>query len=268
MKPYKLPTGFLDWKEFEKHLTVFSIVEAEPINLYGKPSVLKNLAYLYQTWARNFPLYCLRQELLEDMLLTDVGEKLELFSDIQLAIPCYALFFPKNKVKAPNGEGYLNYLIIHHQESNLEDYKHFISWGGINSKGGQLLSSKRIRRDGTLVRSHFSSDDKKNQETVLVIRNIVLQSILLLQYYPALVEDVKVAEISKGFGGFKTPKEPEFQLPRWLGQEKQRTTSDNNGQRQSVATHFRRGHWRKLKQQESPIWVRPTWVNSQNSDLS
>lgn len=258
-KPYKIPNAFLSWKVFQKHLEMLQLISPKKINIYGYPSVMENLSFLYNTWAEGYPLYCVRETLLDEILKTEVGEKIELFDEINLSVPCYALFFPKNKVKSPT-KGFLDYLIVYHEEINYPEYKHFIAWGGIDSSESTVFGYKRIRNDGTLQRSHFTTEDKEQQDQALQIRNIVLQSILLLQYYPEFSEQMlEVRCEPKGFGNRVNPKESEYQLPRWLGQE--RKTSINVGTGTAKNKHYRRGHWRSLPSGEGKTWVRPTWVN-------
>lgn len=229
-------------------------------------TIARNLSHLFHTWKLGYPLYCVRESLLEDMLATDVGENLALFESIELNMPCFALFFPTNKVRSPFG-GFIDYLIINHEQIDTREHKHLISWGCIDSDGMMILSAKRIRRDGTLMRSHFASEDNTQKERALIIRNIVLQSILLLQHYPQVVEEYKPETSNKkGFGA--SPKhESKYQLPRWLGEyarisHRYGGTGSGSGKR----THFRRGHWRLIKG-ERLVHVRPAWVNGLAAEI-
>jgi len=73
--------------------------------------------------------------------------------------------------------------------------------------------------------------------------------------------------------GFAKPdanvKIQDFLFPRCLGNERiQRPSSGETlNQGGSKSPHFRRGHWRKLKDKETSdirkiTWVRPAWINS------
>ena len=268
MKPYRLPKGYLTFQAFNKHLEQMLMVTPRPIDVLGLPNVAQNLSWAYSKWAQGYPLYCVRDTLLEDMLKTDVGENLALFTDINLAIPSYTLFFPQGKVKAPSGKAFIDYLIINHEVLDLPEYKHVISWSGIDSSGGFFLAYKRIRRDGTLQRSHFGTEDKYEQEQSFVIRNIALQSILLLQFYPDEIQQEMTVFPGKEKGFNKIKIEPEFQLPRWLGKESKasQVSAHYKGSSSSKSTHFRRGHWRsqpcgKGRSEIKITWVRPAWVS-------
>jgi hypothetical protein len=92
MKPYKLPNGYLDFQAFQKHLQLIRLAKPKPIDILGMPDVSRNLSHIYGVWLQGYPLYCVRPNLLEQMLETDVGENLALFADINLAIPSYVLF--------------------------------------------------------------------------------------------------------------------------------------------------------------------------------
>jgi hypothetical protein len=239
VKPYKIPKGYLDFQSFNKHLLVAQLVKPKPIDVLGMPDVPRNLSHIYSMWARGYPLYCVRPNLLEQMLETDVGENLALFSDINLAIPSYVLFLPQNQIKSPTGKGYIDYLVINHEELDLPEHKYCIAWGGVDSNEGMFLAYKRIRRDGTLQRSHLGDGTEEQKARSLLIRNIVLQSVLLLQYYPEVEEQITVAPgKEKGFSKPKT--ESEFLLPRWLGKERTPSISSRSGKvGASKATHFR-----------------------------
>jgi hypothetical protein len=266
MKPYKLPKEYLDFQAFNKHLTTIQLIKPKPINVLGMPEVANNLSHIYGVWAQGYPLYCVRDSLLEEILKTDVGENLALFADINLAMPSYVLFLPQHRIKSPSGKGYIDYLVINHQELDLPEHKHAIAWGGVDSSNGMFLAYKRIRRDGTLQRSRFETENKEQQEQSLLLRNIALQSILLLQYYPEIEEQITVVPgKEKGFGT-AVKSESQFLLPRWLGKESKPAASSSTGKSgASKATHFRRGHWRaqpcgKGRAETKITWVRPAWV--------
>jgi hypothetical protein len=269
VKPYKLPKGYLNFQQFNNHLSQIQLVKPKPINVLGMPEVANNLSHIYSKWSQGYPLYCVRPNLLEEMLETDVGENLALFTDINLAIPSYVLFLPQYQIKSPCGKGCIDYLVINHEELDLPEHKHAIAWGGVDSNDGLFLAYKRIRRDGTLQRSRFGTEDKEQQEQSLLLRNIALQSVLLLQYYPEIEEQITIVPgKEKGFGGNKL--ESPFLLPRWLGKESKSSPSSSTGKSgASKATHFRRGHWRaqpcgKGRAETKITWVRPAWVAGNN----
>jgi hypothetical protein len=274
-KPYKLPSDYLTWKEFEAHSQLMAMVSPrQPMaNDYAHENVGRFLSNLYSEQAKGYPIYCVRKSLLDDMCKTDVGDNLALFADIKLAIPTYTLFFPKKTIKSPFiKEGYIDYLIVCHSEVNyMPEYQHFIYWGCIDSNGSLIFSSKRIRTDGTLKSSYFSEDSSEEQQLrALNIRNIVLQSILLLQYYPEIVGEVAQDPLK----GFAKPNSilpgKEYLLPRWLGKERV-PSGKTEGTGSSKSPHFRRGFWRVQpcgvgRTENRNIWVSPTWVNSEESD--
>ncbi len=103
---YKIPKGYMPWNRFAGHASNLSLLRGQKLTTENLPS-LHNLAYEFQAWLHGYPLYCVRQSLLEDMLDTDVGENLALFSNIQLPIPCYLLFFPQQQVRSPGKKGWM-----------------------------------------------------------------------------------------------------------------------------------------------------------------
>jgi len=265
-----MPSNYLSWPSFLKHRELLSYVPTIKNTSFTSPSVGGNLAYLYEFWSQGgYPVYCVRDSLLEDMQQTDVGEKLDLFADIRLAMPSYVLFFPRKSVKSVSGDGgFIDYVIINHEEIvDHPDYKYVITWGAIDSKGCMFFSGKQIRRDGTLKSSYFTTDDEEQRKATLSLRNIVLQSILLLQYYPNIEEEMTSLPISpsKARGFTKPPEEDnsaaDTLFPRWLGREchvpKANATITGSGR--SKSPHFRRGYWRRRN--NKIIWVRPCAVN-------
>lgn len=268
MKPYKLPQNYIEFKEFNKHYE--KIIQVKPkaidVTLGGIPPMLNNLSYLYNTWAQGYPVYCVRESLLSDMLLTDVGENLPLFAEIELEMPCYLLFLPRGKIKSGNKGCYIDYLIVQHQELSHSEFKYAIAWGCADSGGNWLFGTKRIRRDGTLQASGFLVNSEEQEKIAYDIRNIVLQSILLLQYYPEVQQEIKVIPgKEKGFGA-KTKGSSEHRLPRWLGEENPHPKIGNvTGTGSGKSTHYRRGFWRMQpcgegRAQIKLVKVRPAWV--------
>jgi hypothetical protein len=274
MKPYKLPQKYLEFKEFNKHLEKITTVKPKPIDvtLGGIPPMLNNLSYLYSTWAQGYPVYCVRESLLNDMLLTDVGENLPLFADIELEMPCYLLFLPRGKVKSGNKGCYIDYLIVQHQELDIPEFKYAIAWGCADSGGNWLFGTKRIRRDGTLQASSFLVNSEEQEKIAYEIRNIVLQSILLFQYYESeMVQEMTVVSgKERGFSQeAKTPSQ--FRLPRWLGEEKHlktKNTATTTGAGSKKSPHYRRWHWRvqrygEGRSQTKVIKIRSIWVRGE-----
>ncbi|MBD2503960.1 hypothetical protein [Anabaena azotica] len=207
------------------------------------------------------------------MSQTDVGDNLPLFEDIELEMPCYVLFFPKGAVKSASSKAaYINYLIVCHQELDLPEFKHVISWGCLDSNDQWIFSSKRIRRDGTIQASAFSTDDEEQQQRTLEIRNIVLQSILLLQYYAdEMVHEMTAAPGKEKAFSQKARTPSEFRLPRWLGEEKKyrRTSGVATGTASGKSPHYRRWHWRVQRYGEGfsktkVIKIKPIWVRGGN----
>lgn len=276
MKPYKMPEGYLSWNKFEKELNV--IVNSDRIltNLGIHSPIIEVISQDFQFWYEgDYPLYCVKNEFLEDMLQTDVSEKLALFKQIMLPIPCFILFFPKNKVKSPSEkEAYIDYLIIRHQELVGREHKYVVSWACLDSKLQAIAGYRGIREDGTLKRSAFSTEDPKQQKASLDLRNLALQSILLLQHYPGFFTENYIPVEITNFKGFsnqqhnniQTKLKNEFRFPRWLGEKKEykrkhiSSEAGSGSKRKSPHPHVRVGHWRLIDENRPPIWVRKAEV--------
>jgi len=274
MKKYKLPKNYLDWGKFETHLIFFENQRPRKIDINDFSSRIiynniENCAYFYQIWKQgNYPVYCLRDSLLEDIQNTDVGENLPLFEDLEIAVPICALFLPRNQLKSPHLNNYIDYLIISQEAIISEEFKYLIVWCGIDSNQQVFFGAKRIRRDGTIQQSYFSSENVEQNQAALGLRNIALQAILLLDFYPDIVEQMN--SLPDKANGFGTDRAKDCLLPRWLGKERKKSQSDsaNQGTGAKKSPHFRRGHWRLQPYGEGraktrPIRIAPTYINSQ-----
>jgi len=118
----------------------------------------------------------------------------------------------------------------------------------------------------TIKRSPFILSELE-KDAAFLVRNIVLQSILLLQYYPEIQQEMKSPTQSRGFG---MAKPSEYRFPRWLGNEKtnNRITERGEGQKETAkkSKHYRSHHWRlqpcgEGRKDIKPVRVRGAWVN-------
>lgn len=290
-KPYKMPKNYINWAKFLEHLKKISFISPRKFDDLLAPDFQKNLSYLFDRWSKGYPVYCVRQSLIDDMIQTDVGENIPLFLDIDLTIPNYLLCFPQKTVKSPVGEGYIEYLIVNIEEnerlypSNDErsDYKYYISWGCFDSNNFLIFSGKGININGTIKQSYFSGNEMQ-KNTVFLIRNIVLQSILFLQHCPETQQEMNANTFDKkGFSKPNTTLQKDYRFPRWLvGQlEIDNERSQQNEIKDSTARtksrvesnegsakskHYRRWHWRlqpcgEGRKTVKPVRVRGTWVN-------
>jgi hypothetical protein len=277
-KPYKMPKNYICFEYFERHIKHMKMCHEMPKNFKISNNltspVFEEFAYLANSY-KDQPIYCVRQSLLDDMRQTDVNENIPLFLDLKLSIPYFALFFPKNTIESPlekDGKiGYINYMIakLELTESSNSEFKYVFTWGAIDTEDRIIFSYKRIRRNGTFKRSYFSIDDQGLKDRTLMLSNIVLQSILLLEYYPDIQEKMTTTDLDpdqKGFG--KHNKCDLFRLPRWLGYQPRTTqnTSHTEGSGSPKSAHFRRGFWRsqpigKDRAERQVIYIQPTWVN-------
>ena len=275
-KPYRLPADYMKWSKFLDHSEKMSLVFPQrPNDLAGLTNPAKGLAYLYEEWSKGYPVYCVRRSLINEMLETDVGENVALFKNIYLSLPTYLLCFPKSTIKSPIENGFVDYLIVNIVEQSIkegeDEYKYIVFWGCFDSNNVLLLSGKGIRWDGTTRQSQFVCS-KMEIDASMLIRNIVLQSILLLQYYPKVQQEmtsVAPTKQSKGFGADTKPLD--CRLPRWLGNEKSEynyseSKTERKNEEAKKSKHYRASHWRlqpcgEGRKDIKPVRVTGTWVN-------
>jgi hypothetical protein len=267
----------MKWSRFLDHSEKISLLNSlKPTDLLVVTNLERSAAYLYEEWSKGYPVYCVRKSLIKEMLETDVGENISLFKNIDLVLPTYLLCFPKSTIKSPIGNGFIDYMIVNIAENNINEsenneYKYLIFWGGFDSNNNLLLSGKGVRWDGTIKKSK-SIDSEIEVDAAFLIRNIVLQSVLLLQNYPEIQEEMKSIATSKP-KGFRKDTEPlDYRLPRWLGSEKtakeysERSESTSTRETAKTTTHYRSWHWRlqpcgEGRKDIKPVRVRGTWIN-------
>jgi hypothetical protein len=261
MKPYKIPPGYYFWNDFAIQTYTF----CSNFNTTKNNQIKRITDGLSLKEMRFTPIYCLKKQLIEEIKLTDVREKTGVLVDLKVAIPSLVLFLPENTIKSPMNEGaFIKYIVVHHYEINNEVYKTGILWFSIDSSDEFLIGTRNVRYDGITKCNEVQGNEyvKKN---FFDIQNLILQSLMILQTYPELSEEVLPSEVFKEGSKHNTSS---HRLPRWLGGGRVRRNYSNETSPTgiTVAPHIRSGHWRsqpygKQNQLRKMIWLRPVWVN-------
>lgn len=262
MKDYKTPKGYISWNELKEKFRKVEIVNSIKEIKYDF-SVL----YSQQTFCleNNYPVYCLRSSLMQEFEETDVGENIGLFLDISL--PGFLILFPSKKVPSYASEdGFIEYCFFTISEVMHPDYKYQMSWTCIDSQDNVVCSIKNIRKDGTIKLGCAPSDVKPWQiERSFYLRNIILQSVLMIEYQSSEISLVNFSKKEKGFAVSKPePHQSKFRIPRWIGESS--TSKSKKPEQQQIKPgtakrhHWRRGHWRKIRE-GTYTRVRPCVIN-------
>lgn len=275
MKPYKLPKEYSKWEDFIDEMDFFCC-NSKKIN-YGNFSNEVNpiIDDISLDKIKNSPVYCIRKQLVEEIGLTDVCEKTSVLAELQIAIPTFILFVPENIVGSPTDktESTVKYIVIQHKEINTETHKSAIYWIAMDSCKQFSVGARKIRQNGeysknSIVENVNLVNRQEVEKKFFSLQNLILQSLMLLQVYPELAEQMTFAQTHevKGFG--KINHESQYRLPRWLGTERIKRIYERSDNQSGIpkCPHVRSGHWRsqphgKQNKERKTIWVRPVWVN-------
>lgn len=275
VKPYKLPKEYSKWEDFIDEMNFFC--DKSKKTNYGKFSneinpIVDNLS---MEKIQSTPVYCIRKQLLEEISLTDVCDKSGVLSDLKVAIPMITVFLPDGMVESPTNEVHatVKYVIIQHKEINDKTYKSAIYWTAMDSYRQFSIGARKIRHDGGYLRDNIVEnvgiqDKEEIERKFFKLQNLILQSLMLLQIYPELSEEMAFCEAHESKGFAKINHESLYRLPRWLGVKKIKRIYENSGNHSGVpkSPHVRSGHWRlqpcgKQNKERKTIWVRPVWIN-------
>lgn len=256
-----MPQGYLPWESFKKNVSVIRTLK-NTNKIYSASNNFHQTAL-----TENYPVYCLRESLLSEIRQTDVGENVPLFLNVNLPLPGFIVFFPRKTIKSACSKGYVEYCIFNCQPQNGE-LKYVFSWTSLDSEKTLFLSSKNIRNNGTLLKSQVIEKNPEIIKNSFLLRNIILQTLLLIQY-PTETVITEAKDTGKGFQPQK-PASDSYLYPRWIGEEKKYITrtskTDSSASGSIKSSHWRRGHWRLAKvgagrKEERPTWVRHTKIN-------
>lgn len=262
MKPYRIPNNYGNWNEFAIALNSFCSNLSDSTNEQIRQIVRGLSPRVMETT----PIYCIKSQLVEELGYTDVHEKSGVLTELKVATPKMVLFLPNGAVKSPlNEESYVTYLSIQHKEIEDGEYKSEITWLSVDSSRDYLLGIRRVRYDGS-TKCSDAKGSAWTKERLFSLQNLILQSLMVLQTYPELVEYVKASEVQTRKGESTNS----YCLPRWLGSGKtKRIYSSSSGLGKTGGTvrpHIRSGHWRtqhygRHNQFSKMLWIRPVWVN-------
>lgn len=294
--PYKIPQGYMSWRSLSAIISM-GIVGLET----GKTLLEKDYAtYLHSHKAalwftQSAPIYCVKPDILESMLNTDILNSESVLADLESSIPTFILLFPKGSIISSENSP-LNFVIVHLSDKTKPEYSqgekfgvnafHLphdhsknLHWSGLDQDGTVWFTGAGLHPDGRIEVKESGMGknkiDKKDDGFIKKVRSIVLQVLLLLQYEPEVLADIQPeTEIKKKPTGFNPSHNQtnsiKYLYPRWIEEPKRkvsnRTKIDSQKSHASPITHWRRGHWRLQHYGEGNTlqkWVRiaPTLVN-------
>lgn len=276
---YKLPKTHPSWNEIGR-LCAFSAL-TQKTELVWNAAIDRNLqafashARSLNAWEYSHsPVYCLGLDLMRQFELTDVKSLPSLVpSDWIPALSSFMLVLPANalSIGALEDVGFTGVCVVY----ILVGLK---GREEISEHPGPGIHVSFMTNAGAPVSWYRSLDDwnfdvdieyDKFSPFLERVVSIALQAGLSLSYLPELIEDG--AEESQGFRPRKAAAEKSnVRYPRWIGKnftrQKRNPSPNPTPSGITMATHWRRGHWRQQVcgekwQQRKLQWIQPTLIN-------
>ncbi|MBD2132582.1 hypothetical protein H6F47_09115 [Sphaerospermopsis sp. FACHB-1094] len=286
-KNYQTPKGYISWQQLSGIVGVaLSTCTVECAGIDFSYFIHSHRMSLW--FIQDAPIYCITPELFAAFDNTDVLHKPEVLAGWQPSLPTFLVTLPKGILESPSGE--LDYLVVHCASKEHPEWEtgkwydieipdlyvpdlHF-DWSGTSTTETVWMSSSRVTENGDLVYNNQNNLgrnilDENDNKFVERVRNLVVNILLYLEYYPNTSTEISETEISTKAQGFTNITNPNIRRARWLGKGYQtKLDITNSGTHSSPHTHWRRGHWRILEsgegsrwKQSKRIWIEPTLVN-------
>jgi hypothetical protein len=289
---YKMPPNYVDWKTITA-LTSVCLQGCDPTLPHKDISAFIH-SYRYSLWfAKDAPIYCLSEAMLEAFDRTDTLHKPGILSGWLPSLPTFMLALPKGIIYSPDG-GEIDYLVVScaselYPEWETAKWKEFKlcklyeqqhplyfqivatdSLDTVWTSGTAVAGSDLIYDENSSIGS--SQITQADRQFIASLRNLVINVFLALENSSEFISKVSPKEAKKKFAfGIDRPHSTD-RYPRWLGrnyQSKSANSAPNSeGTHASPRAHWRRGHWRTLQPGENKrwrdtrkIWIEPTWIN-------
>lgn len=283
--PYSIPRKYVQWEELSEIIgTAMMFAEVDEDLLFSSQTFIANKrAVLWAT--QEAPMFVVTPELLKafgEAKITEdntfIGSLLE---DIDIVYPTLILLFPRDNPIYDYEGGIVDYCVVNcYQPDNpnlstaskwglnvkdvvpefvqdVQKYKVWINWSGITTKGGHYFSTRGINRDNSYDPSSFWVSDQKMIDFTLNLREIVLQSLLLICSKPDLVITTASQEdrsTGKGFSLSNRNQKTKILHPRVLGLDyaERKVYPRHEGQSSGLGTP-KRPHWRRGYIAQKPV---------------
>lgn len=239
------------------------------------------------------PVYWMQSDLLQALMHTRVPRKI---GYLHRVIPCGVIMLPENRIFTPDREA-IDFIAFYHltEGEKLPDIvtrkaiirsgvpscdRLWISTithrGAVYSSSSDLtlesgslgINSGNWRESPLKLISPFAQNPVEAEQNFLrTLESLTLQTILLKQSRPDLIEDNALPQSLKGVAN--TRKLPPLQ-PRWIGRHYVlKRSGTGTGTHASPEAHWREGHERRVAVGKGRTgrewrWIEPTLVNAQH----
>ncbi len=282
--PYQVPRRYPKWDEI---LTILAVsVDAATNEEETLKMDVCQLAHQYSHWvACRSPLYCLSEELLSDLLCSDIDNRI--INNIEIPLESFMVLFPKTKIC--ESEGAIDHLVFNLLEETINGkVKIHFAFGTTSIDGYSWLGNFYLGEEQGVEPNyrHNKSGEKflmskEETEFTRVLKMLAIQILLTLDSRSGLVSDsIPKSIIRQGQKGFAPLREePQKKFPRWIGERapqngKQRILNHQASRHYKQSEWQRRGHWRlqpygsRKNPQYKLIRIRPTRVAPKTSETN
>jgi hypothetical protein len=290
-RDYRMPAGYISWKTLSC-LSAFALSTCQKENALIDITAFIHSYYLALWYAKDAPIYCISETLLEALNNTDALHKPNVLAEWKPTLPYFLLAFPRGTLGSTSGK--IDYIVVGCQDNShpewqsgqwrdikIEEFKvkhdlHF-QWATTDTEQTCWFGGTAIAADGSLIYQEKLSlgkndFDEPDIEFNRKIRNLVINILLLLEHSPEIVEPISEAETKRKPKGFAVKPEKSdsngTRYPRWLGKNYRYSQEKSTGSHASPRLHWRRGHWRSLEpsdnkpwKQHKRVWIEPVLVN-------
>jgi hypothetical protein len=273
--PYKLPKTHPKWDVIARLRTFTLLCRKEGLSTSSDRNLGAFISHAksFDQWEHSrCPVYCLGLDLMRQFELTNADNLPSLVpSDWEAPLPSLMLIPPANSlVVFPEIGCHVVYILA--AAKGRGEVAGFADPGIVVSfmtNTGHPISWYRSLDDWSFDINIEGEGYEEFSPVLKRVISIALQSILSLSYLPELVEDG--AEENQGFRPRKAAAEKSnVRYPRWIGKnftrQKRNPSSNPTPSGITMATHWRRGHWRQQVcgekwQQRKLQWIQPTLIN-------
>jgi hypothetical protein len=275
---YKLPKTHPSW-DMVSRLCVFALLSRK-VDGYDKDNIGRpfHKHTLFLDWWRQcqLPVYCLGLDLMRQFENTDTRNLPRLVpDDWQPSLDAFMLIPPANTLVLGDGSCVVYIIVALRGKGQLSSRSdRGIAISLMSSLGSPTLWELPLDQWDLCLDTkdaQVATDEQFASLGPILERSvsIALQAGLSLSYLPELVEDG--AEEAQGFRPRKAAAEKSnVRYPRWIGKnftrQKRNPSANPTPSGITMATHWRRGHWRQQVcgekwQQRKLQWIQPTLIN-------
>lgn len=294
-RTYKLPKNYITWETLSQIAALSLITGNDPRDVSEYRAFVHS--HKFALWfIKDTPIYLMSPELFEAFDRTEALQKPGIMSGWQPSLPSFLLALPKEHLYTPDGAE-VDYLLVSFSDINRrewssgrwkkyridtiepyanENYRFFdimtidhkeIIWS--SGTGVSMTDAKLLYSNSDAGNLRLTQADR---EFISRLRNLVINSILAIEFTPLISEVTDNEAVRPATKGFAKQVARHIRSGRWLGKNYKRKLGNaslgGGGTHSSPYSHWRVGHWRVLEvaegkpwKQNQRIWIEPVYVD-------